>query len=814
MSSAATGGVLVERTAKRQQQQQQSANSRLNRLSCKPPASSTNQLSYRLHQSSSSPNLSAKLNKFNGQTNFAAKQPGYNNRAQAFLSRGAEVIIRMRGLPFSCNAQQVVDFFTSTKKESRCEILGNEDGILFVKNHDDKPTGDAFVLFASEEYAQRALQKHRQNIGARYVELFRSTISEVQQVLSISMDSAGASALNGAHNSSNSSGDHRRQYQQTQQQQQAQRQQQQPAPNVWQRKHQTGGVTYAQVATSNYATHPAKTDDKPSSLSQVDEGKQSNGVGDSQGSTGDRASSSSLSCSSEVKSQLGVAGLNRDSMNGEVAVSANCLATTSGASESSAFDNNSVNSSSETSDNQLAATETNTEQLLSASSSAQSPASTMSAGSTASSSYKSSQYSGQRHHANSHSRHHHHHSSRPHQQQGSGSQQAGVGPNNFRSNLHSQNHYHQGHQQYLYHHYPSVPAACYQQQQQQQQHYMAATGRRDQYQSAAMHLPPAVLPSYQQQHHPFGGVPHQLAGYATSSPYQQFYPHSLAAHHHHLHAAHLTAPPAAGSYEPAQQSPSGKRDCIRLRGLPFEAQVEDVLYFLGEHSKNIVYQGVHMVYSAQGQPSGEAIIQMSSCSAAQAAQECHRKVMTVGKKQRYIEVIQSSIDDTNLMLGMGILHGRPALISAPPPPAQATVTAAQQQFKLPSSYALVPQQELPASAGNAEPAYLVAQQKSSTTLAQVSQPLPPLPVSAGLAELQASPTDASNDSTKDPTPASSGDDVTGSQRPVASLAEDKQPGASKLVAIQAAANLVPTAGAYYPVLYYYPQPQMLAAPYH
>lgn len=811
MSSAATGGVLADRTAKRPQQHQQpTANSRLNRLSCKP---STNQLSYRLHQSSSSPNLSAKLYKSNGPTNIAANQPGYNNRAQAFLSRGAEVIIRMRGLPFSCNAQQVVDFFTSTKKESRCEILGNEDGILFVKNHDDKPTGDAFVLFASEDYAQRALQKHRQNIGTRYVELFRSTISEVQQVLSISMDSAGTSTLNGAHSSSNSSGDQRRQYQQTQQQQQAQRQQQQPAQNAWQRKHQTGAVTYAQVATSNYANHSAKTDEKPSSLDQVDEGKQSNSVdcGDLQAPTGDCANSSPSSCSSEMKNQLEVTGLNRDSMNGQATVSTNCLATTSGASESSAFDNNSVNSSSETSENQLAAIEPNTEQLLSASSSAQSPASTMSAGSTASSSYKSSQYSGQRHHASSHNRHHHHHSSR--QQQGSSSQQAGSGggggPNNFRSNLHSQNQYHQGHQQYLYHHYPSVPAACYQ----QQQHHYMASGRRDQYQSAAMHLPPAVLPPYQQQHHPFGGVPHQLAGYAAPSPYQQFYPHSLAAHQHHLHAAHLGAPPAGASYESAQQSASSKRDCIRLRGLPFEAQVEDVLYFLGEHSKNIVYQGVHMVYSAQGQPSGEAIIQMSSCGAAQAAQECHRKVMTVGKKQRYIEVIQSSIDDTNLMLGMGIQHGRSALLSAPPPPAQATLSG-QQQFKPPSSYALVQQQELPATAGNAEPAYLVAQQKSSTAIAQVSQPLPPLPATAGLAELQASPTDASNDSTKDLAPASGGDDVAGNQRPVSSLVEDKQPSAAKLVAIQAAANLVPTAAAYYPILYYYPQPQMLAAPYH
>lgn len=119
---------------------------------------------------------------------------------------------------------------------------------------------------------------------------------------------------------------------------------------------------------------------------------------------------------------------------------------------------------------------------------------------------------------------------------------------------------------------------------------------------------------------------------------------------------------------PIFQGHTLKRNCIRLRGLPFEAKVEDVLYFLGDHSKNIVYQGVHMVYSAQGQFTGEAIIQMSSCQAASSsAQEFHKKVMSVGKKQRYIEVIPCSIDDMNLMLGLSGLVGG-SLMSLPPPP--------------------------------------------------------------------------------------------------------------------------------------------------
>jgi epithelial splicing regulatory protein 1/2 len=107
------------------------------------------------------------------------------------------------------------------------------------------------------------------------------------------------------------------------------------------------------------------------------------------------------------------------------------------------------------------------------------------------------------------------------------------------------------------------------------------------------------------------------------------------------------------------------KDCIRLRGLPYEAQVEHILKFLDDFAKNIVFQGVHMVYNAQvrhtktihrfersnlssivkqGQPSGEAFIQMDSeTSAYLSAQQKHHRYMTFGKKQRYIEVSDSSM---------------------------------------------------------------------------------------------------------------------------------------------------------------------------
>lgn len=60
--------------------------------------------------------------------------------------------------------------------------MDGEEGVLFVKKPDGRATGDAFVLFNQEDDASKALSKHRELIGSRYIELFRSTTAEVQQV--------------------------------------------------------------------------------------------------------------------------------------------------------------------------------------------------------------------------------------------------------------------------------------------------------------------------------------------------------------------------------------------------------------------------------------------------------------------------------------------------------------------------------------------------------------------------------------------------------------------------------------------------------
>ena len=62
----------------------------------------------------------------------------------------------------------------------------------------------------------------------------------------------------------------------------------------------------------------------------------------------------------------------------------------------------------------------------------------------------------------------------------------------------------------------------------------------------------------------------------------------------------LAAAPTGGVLLPQQLITCGTtKDCLRMRGLPFEASVTDILTFLGEFAKAIVFQGVHMVYNAQ-----------------------------------------------------------------------------------------------------------------------------------------------------------------------------------------------------------------------
>ncbi|CAG9763841.1 unnamed protein product [Ceutorhynchus assimilis] len=179
-----------------------------------------------------------------------------------------------------------------------------------------------------------------------------------------------------------------------------------------------------------------------------------------------------------------------------------------------------------------------------------------------------------------------------------------------------------------------------------------------------------------------------------------------------------------------------RKDCVRLQGLPYESQVEHILDFLGEYAKNIMYQGVHMINNEQGQPSGEAFIQMDSeQSAFVTAQQKHHRYMIFGKKQSYIEVFQCSGEDMNLVLTGGLpAPTSPAKATAPAPthiPPSATQSAlwdpallqAQQQAQMIAQQNLIARQ----TQAHAQSEMLLMNQiaHSQGNLAMLPSPLSP-----------------------------------------------------------------------------------------
>ncbi|KAI5720592.1 hypothetical protein M8J77_009238 [Diaphorina citri] len=59
------------------------------------------------------------------------------------------------------------------------EIISN--GITLVEDpFNGRPTGEAYVQFVDKETAELALQKHKERIGHRYIEIFKCTLEEIR----------------------------------------------------------------------------------------------------------------------------------------------------------------------------------------------------------------------------------------------------------------------------------------------------------------------------------------------------------------------------------------------------------------------------------------------------------------------------------------------------------------------------------------------------------------------------------------------------------------------------------------------------------
>ncbi|KAJ4825382.1 hypothetical protein Tsubulata_012537 [Turnera subulata] len=85
-------------------------------------------------------------------------------------------VLRLRGLPFSAGKDDIMEFFKDFKL--------SEEGIHMTLNFEGRPTGEAFVEFASAEDSKAAMYKDRMTVGSRYIELFPSSIEDLEEAVS------------------------------------------------------------------------------------------------------------------------------------------------------------------------------------------------------------------------------------------------------------------------------------------------------------------------------------------------------------------------------------------------------------------------------------------------------------------------------------------------------------------------------------------------------------------------------------------------------------------------------------------------------
>ncbi|KAM8938823.1 G-rich sequence factor 1 [Pelodytes ibericus] len=86
-------------------------------------------------------------------------------------------IVRVRGLPWSCTAEDVLNFFAD------CNVRNGAEGVHFIFNRDGKPRGDAVIEFQSAEDVQKAVEQHKKYMGQRYVEVFEMNQKEAESLL-------------------------------------------------------------------------------------------------------------------------------------------------------------------------------------------------------------------------------------------------------------------------------------------------------------------------------------------------------------------------------------------------------------------------------------------------------------------------------------------------------------------------------------------------------------------------------------------------------------------------------------------------------
>jgi len=94
--------------------------------------------------------------------------PGYGEGWKANPDITGSCCVKMRGLPYACNEVDITKFF-------------QEAGVTPTRIHRKADGAEAYVEFSTPEEADTAMQRNKQYIKHRYIELFRVSYTEVQR---------------------------------------------------------------------------------------------------------------------------------------------------------------------------------------------------------------------------------------------------------------------------------------------------------------------------------------------------------------------------------------------------------------------------------------------------------------------------------------------------------------------------------------------------------------------------------------------------------------------------------------------------------
>jgi len=87
-------------------------------------------------------------------------------------------IVRVRGLPWSCTENELIEFFEGVCIQS----------VHFTRDRDGRPSGDAYMVLASLKDQKLAHKFHKAHMGNRYLEVFEARYSEMSWMLTKNVD--------------------------------------------------------------------------------------------------------------------------------------------------------------------------------------------------------------------------------------------------------------------------------------------------------------------------------------------------------------------------------------------------------------------------------------------------------------------------------------------------------------------------------------------------------------------------------------------------------------------------------------------------